>query len=107
MSCSASSMRTTRGTSIASSRTSATTSSCIRLPSLDPSLAGKAAFAQFYASQRFNLSRLRAELVNRIVLGSKVIDHERIFGVRDTPFELVVAHIVRNAIERMRALTPD
>ena len=79
-----------------------------RLPAAEPSLAGKAAFAEFYASQRFNLPRLRAELVNRIVLGSKVIDHERIFGVRDAPFEMAVAyHVVGDAIERMWALAPD
>ena len=79
-----------------------------RLPSLEPALSGKPAFAQFYASQRFNLPGLRAELVNRIALGSKVIDHERIFGVRDAPFEMAVAYqVVGNAIERMWALTPD
>ena len=79
-----------------------------RLPSLEPSLAGKPALAQFYASQRFNLPGLRAELVNRIVLGSKVIDHERIFGVRDAPFEMAVAyHVVGDAIERMWAFAPD
>lgn len=33
----------------------------------------------------FNLPRLRAEIVNRIVLGDRVIDHERVWGVRDTP----------------------
>jgi hypothetical protein len=79
-----------------------------RLPSLEPNLVGKPAFAQFYASQRFNLPTLRAELVNRIVLGSKVIDHERIFGVRDAPFEMAVAyHVAGGKIERMWALTPD
>lgn len=79
-----------------------------RLPSTEPSLVGKAAFAQFYATQRFNLPGLRADLVNRIVLGSKVIDHERIFGVRDTPLEMGVAyHVVGDTIERMWALAPD
>ena len=79
-----------------------------RLPSTEPSLVGKAAFAQFYATQRFNLPGLRAELVNRIVLGAKVIDHERIFGVRDAPIEMAVAyHVVGDTIECMWAFAPD
>lgn len=79
-----------------------------RLPSTEPSLVGKAAFAQFYATQRFNLPGLRADLVNRIVLGTKVIDHERIFGVREVPIEMAVAYlVVGDTIERMWALAPD
>ena len=69
-----------------------------RLPAATPSLAGKAQFAEFYATQRFNRVALKAELLNRMVLGNKVIDHERIYGVQDNPFEIVVVFEVRNGL---------
>jgi hypothetical protein len=31
---------------------------------------------------------LRAEFVSRMVIGNVVIDHERLHGVRDRPFEV-------------------
>ncbi|MGY6553310.1 MAG: nuclear transport factor 2 family protein [Wenzhouxiangella sp.] len=52
-----------------------------RLPSPEPVLVGKAAFAEHYRTQRFNLPLLHAELVNRMVFGNKVIDHERVTGL--------------------------
>ena len=69
-----------------------------RLPSLEPSLVGKEAFARLYETTRFNLPGLRAELVNRIAFGNKVIDHERIFGVRPEPFEVAAAYEVRDGL---------
>lgn len=36
---------------------------------------------------------LPADLVNRMVLGRKVIDHERIHGVREAPFEAAVYEV--------------
>ena len=52
-----------------------------RLPVREPALAGRRALAEFYASQRFNLPELRADIVNRIALGNKVIDHEAVRGL--------------------------
>ena len=63
-----------------------------RPPAVEPSIAGKVAFGEFYATQRFNHAGLHAELLNRIVLGRKVIDHERISGVREQPFEVAVVY---------------
>jgi hypothetical protein len=65
-----------------------------RLPALVPAIAGKAALADFYATQRFNLARLHAEIVNRMVFGNKVIDHERITGVREQPFDVAAVYEV-------------
>ena len=65
-----------------------------RPPAAEPTLQGKAALAAHYASQRFNLPGLHAELVNRMVLGNKVIDHERISGVRDRPFDVAAVYEV-------------
>ncbi|MFO1317544.1 MAG: nuclear transport factor 2 family protein [Burkholderiales bacterium] len=63
-----------------------------RPPAPEPALAGKAAFAEFYRTQRFNLPALHAEVVNRMALGRRVIDHERISGVRDQPFDIAVVY---------------
>ena len=65
-----------------------------RPPSAEPALSGKKAFGEFYATQRFNLPGLHAEVLGRIVIGNKVIDHERIAGVRDAPFEMAVVYQV-------------
>ncbi|RBH36889.1 steroid delta-isomerase [Pseudomonas sp. MWU13-2860] len=47
-----------------------------RLPSMELTLDGRAALAEHYASKRFNLPRLHAALLRRIVQGRRVIDHE-------------------------------
>lgn len=69
-----------------------------RVPATVPALAGKAQFAAFYASERFNREGLRAEIVNRIVLGQRVIDHERIHGLSDEPIEVAVAYEIAGGL---------
>lgn len=65
-----------------------------RPPAVEPAIVGKEAFGKFYATQRFNCAGLHAELVNRMVIGRNVIDHERISGVREQPFEVAVVYEV-------------
>ena len=78
-----------------------------RMPATEPAIVGKVSFAEFYATQRFNRPGLHAEIVNRIVLGNKVIDHERISGVQATPFEMVVIYeVTDNLIQQLWALRP-
>lgn len=78
-----------------------------RPPQAEPALAGKAAFAKFYATQRFNRPGLHAEILNRMVLGRIVIDHERISGVRDEPFEMAVTYeVVDGLIRRLWTYAP-
>ena len=73
-----------------------------RMPSTEPIISDKVDLANFYSTQRFNLPGLRAEIVNRIVLGNKVIDHERIWGVRDIPLEIAAVYeVVGELIERV------
>jgi hypothetical protein len=73
-----------------------------RMPSTEPIISGKVELAKFYSTQRFNLPGLHAEIVNRIVLGNKVIDHERILGVRDTPIEIAAVYeMIGELIERV------
>jgi hypothetical protein len=67
-----------------------------RPPAAEPALAGREALAAFYAAHRFNLPALHAELVNRMVLGRKVIDHERITGLADTPLEAAAVYEVND-----------
>jgi len=65
-----------------------------RLPDTEPVLVGKAALAEHYRTKRFNLPGLHAELVNRMVLGNKVIDQERVTGVQSTPLEVAAIYEV-------------
>src|ERR1700704_280588 len=65
-----------------------------RPPAREPVMSGKAALGAYYAANRFNLPNLRADLVHRIVLGSHVIDHERVHGVREEPFEVAAVYEV-------------
>ena len=80
----------------------------VRMPATEPAIVGKIQLAEFYATQRFNRPGLHAQIVNRIVLGNKVIDHERIAGVHATPFDIVVIYeIVGTLIERVWSLSPE
>jgi hypothetical protein len=73
-----------------------------RPPALEPALSGKAELARFYAQERFNLPGLKADIVNRTVLGNKVIDHELVWGVRGEAFEVAAVYEVRDGlIERV------
>jgi len=65
-----------------------------RPPATAPALEGIDALRAFYANERFNRPALHAELLGRMVLGNKVVDHERISGVREAPFEMVVVYQV-------------
>jgi hypothetical protein len=65
-----------------------------RMPSSLAAITGKAQFADFYANRRFNIPALRAEVVNRMILGSKVVDHERIWGLGVAPIEAVAVYRV-------------
>lgn len=75
-----------------------------RPPAAEPALVGKQAMGAFYAAHRFNLPQLHAELVNRMVLGDKVIDHERITGLptepTDGPMEAAAVYEVREGLIR-------
>ncbi len=65
-----------------------------RMPGNVPALAGKAAFAQHYAQNRFNQPQLHARLVNRIVAGDIVVDHEEITGRSATTMSAVAVYKV-------------
>jgi len=65
-----------------------------RLPQAAPTLIGRAALGEHYRKHRFNLPNLHAELVNRMVFGNKVIDHERVNGVQAEAMEVAAIYEV-------------
>lgn len=78
-----------------------------RLPDTEPAIAGKSQLADVYRS-RFASPGLHATIVNRIVLGNKVIDHERVVGIRETPVEAVAAYeVVDGLIETVWFFHPE
>lgn len=68
-----------------------------RMQSHEPFLSGKAALTEYYRDHRFNQPKLHSQLVNRMVFGNKVIDHELITGVGDEAIELAAVYEVTGA----------
>lgn len=68
-----------------------------RLPGTAPILQGKQSLAAHYAKNRFNLPELHAKLVNRMVFGNKVIDHEYVTGLPGDPLEVAAIYEVTAA----------
>ena len=69
-----------------------------RSPAAEPVLSGKQAFAAHYAKNRFTLPNLHAEVVNRIVSGDTVVDHERITGLGEGVVEAVAVYKVSGGL---------
>lgn len=71
-----------------------------RMPTETPSMEGKVALQQFYTQHRFNNPNLKAELISRTVLGNKVFDHEKIYGLSPEPIEsIAVFEVVDDLIK--------
>ena len=69
-----------------------------RPPSTEPVLSGKAAFRAHYATKRFNLPDLHASVVNRIVSGNRVVDHEHITGLEAGLVEAIAVYEVKDGL---------
>jgi hypothetical protein len=65
-----------------------------RPPAAKPVLSGLQSFTAHYASNRFTLPDLHAEVANRIVAGDIVVDHERITGLEAGVVEAVAVYKV-------------
>ena len=72
-----------------------------RPPAVEPVLSGKAAFAAHYAKNRFTLTDLHADVVNRMVAGDTVVDHERVTGIADGVVEAIAVYRIRDGRIRM------
>lgn len=71
-----------------------------RPPAPEPVLVGKQAFARHYAENRFTLPELHAEVVNRMVCGHTVVDHERITGLQPGVVEAIAVYAVSDGLIR-------
>ncbi|MFI4923650.1 MAG: nuclear transport factor 2 family protein [Vicinamibacteria bacterium] len=71
-----------------------------RPPAAEPTLSGKHAFADHYARNRFTLPDLHAEVVNRMVCGNKVVDHEHITGLEPDVVEAIAVYEVEGGLIR-------
>ena len=70
-----------------------------RLPATEPTIVGQAQLREVYA-KRFASPDLHATIVNRIVMGNKVVDHERVVGIEAQPIEAVAAYEVAEGLIR-------
>ena len=78
------------------------TAELTRVSSAEPPVQGREAISELYGSKVFNVPGHRAELLGRIAFGNKVVDHERVFGLRPEPFEaLAVYEVNSELIERV------
>jgi hypothetical protein len=62
-----------------------------RMPTAEPAISGKAQLTEVYRA-RLSTPGLHAEILTRIVLGNKVIDHERVRGITDQPLEALAIY---------------
>jgi len=67
-------------------------------PAAVPALVGKAAIAHHYSTKRFNIPALHYELLNRMVIGNIVVDHEQISGLQPEPYEAALVYQVVNSL---------
>ena len=68
-----------------------------RMPAFEAAISGKAQLLQEYQG-RFSAPLLHADIISRIVLGNKVIDHERVHGILAEPIEAVAVYEVTDGL---------
>lgn len=69
-----------------------------RMPSATPTLRGIEAFREHYREHRFNLPTLHAEVLGRMSMGNKVVDHERVTGLGEQPVEVIVVYEIEDGL---------
>lgn len=65
-----------------------------RPPAVAPVLQGIAALSAHYQQNRFNLPELHASLVNRMVSGNIVVDHEAVQGLSEQSISAIAVYQV-------------
>jgi len=68
-----------------------------RMPATEPAIVGMEKLREVYKA-RFSSAGLHADIVNRIVIGNKVIDHERVVGIEKNPVEAVAVYEVADGL---------
>ena len=69
-----------------------------RMPAEAPSVTNKAQLREFYVNHRFNREELRAELINRTVMGDKVFDYEEVWGVNETSYKSMAVFQIKDGM---------
>jgi hypothetical protein len=70
---------------------------CIyRMPHAQIGIRGKAQLIEIYRDRVFQREGLKAEVISRAVMGNKVIDHERTWGIKPEPVESAVVYEVES-----------
>ena len=78
-----------------------------RMPAVEAAIVGKEQLRETYR-KRFASPNLHADIVNRIAIGNKVIDHERVVGIKETPIEAVAVYeVVDGLIETVWFYYPE
>ena len=77
-----------------------------RMPATEPAIEGMAKLRETYRA-RFASPNLHADIATRIVMGNKVVDHERVVGIRDGVVEVVAVYEVEGGkIQRVWFFNP-
>jgi len=72
---------------------------CIyRMPHAKPALRGRQQLIDHYGGKTFKNEGLRAEILGRLVIGNKVIDHEKASGAWPEPVEAMVVYEVHDGL---------
>jgi hypothetical protein len=66
------------------------------MPHATLGLRGKVKLLEVYGEKVFKRENLRAEILSRTVIGNKVIDHEKTWGIKTEPVESAVVYEVEN-----------
>lgn len=61
-------------------------------------LRGKPKLLEVYGEKVFERENLRAEILSRTVIGNKVVDHEKTWGIQADPVECAVVYEVENGL---------
>lgn len=69
-----------------------------RMPATEPALKGCAAQEAFYKTERVTIAALRAEVLQRMVVGNKVIDNEKVHCMAEQPYRVVVVYEVQDGL---------
>lgn len=70
-----------------------------RMPASEPAIVGMEELRKTYRA-RFESPNLHADIVNRIAAGNKVIDHERVVGIKEQPVEAIAVYEVVDGLIR-------
>ena len=69
-----------------------------RMPHAKLVFRGKAQIVEQYGGKTFKSPGLHAQVLGRLVIGNKVIDHERAVGLRPEPVEVMVVYEVHDGL---------